>query len=260
MRTPATPYAGWTRNQGYPKFSRAGGALTATDRFYVDYDDFDPDQLEALELLDFMGLIVSGSSAEPDEASHKMFIIVTYSRPSSGGGSSAVEGVPQFTLDDSGTEIPIDKCKNDGSLWFPAYKTCHNYKLAAKAGEDTDPAWWATATDTKIDGGENYRWVKDAGELPGADWTIIKEKKKRIESVVAPAPVVVENTWFGNYNQAIANRKTVGARVTPERTFGVTGQWLVMGSNVAPDGRRWVCVTRYQAAPEWDADYYAAGS
>jgi hypothetical protein len=160
-------------------------------------------------------------------------------------------------MDDSGEEVPIDKKENDGGYMFTAYRMCHNHYLFAHKDEEQDPSWWDDVTTAVVSGYGKYLWAKDADARPSEDWNLVKDPTKKIESVLVPAPVVVATTRFQSYNEAVAKRETVGKRTTPARTFGITGEWLVAGSAVSPDGKRWVCTTRYMNAPKWDTDYYS---
>lgn len=262
-----------TRCQGYPKYSRKDGGLTVTDRFYVQTTEFSSDLLESAEnntLTDGDAeLAVTDVSAEPNESGAMMFINVVYSRASGGGsGSTARDGAVEFTFEDSGQEIPIDKKKNDLTPWFSKYRTKHNFHLVGAKDKtystfqtDIGPDHWNTATDLEFAGAaaekkKLYRWIREMADLPGEDWTLLKNKTKNIEAVASPSPVVVETRKYKSYNTAVGKRKKYGTIQTPERTFGETGQWLVVSSIVYPDGRRWVVQTRYQLAPEWDSDYY----
>lgn len=259
MIKPEIPYSGWTRCNMYPKFSRQEGALTVTDRFFCAESIFDVDDLASLESFTYMGLAVSGSSADVNETEHLIYVTLVYSNTNSDTTSSATEGVSEYTMEDSGQEIPIDMKKKNGSFWFTNYRTKMNYILAAHPNADTStPSFWTDATDTVIDGndGLTFRWCKEPSDMPDG-WRQLKGKTKRIETVLVPAPVVVETTKYRGYTQAVAKQKVVGTKVTPARTFGYNGEWLVMSSNVYSDGRKWVCQTRYQHAEEWDEDFYA---
>lgn len=257
MINPDTPFTTWTRSQGYPKGGRSEGVLSINDKFHCAFDDFDLSQLEELEKLEYEGLKVQNSSFEVNENSELVHITFSYGHVSSASLSTAVDGVSSFTLNDGGQEIPVDARKNNGSLWFSNYKANWNYCLAAKKGVTSSPLWWLTATDTTISESEadSYRWVKDASDVPDG-WYLLCDKRKRVESFLVPSAVVTETTKYSTYNSAVAKQKTVGSKVTPGKTFGYSGQWLVMSSNVYEDGKKWVCQTNYQNAPEWDSDGY----
>ncbi|MFA5321382.1 MAG: hypothetical protein WC373_01805 [Smithella sp.] len=252
---PEIPFSTWTRQPGFSNGSFVDGSFTVQDSFVCSVDNFILENIEeAVNRLSFNNLYVSNVTYRPatDPKNH-VIINLTYSRSSSSGYSTAKDGVPEYSIDDSGIEIPIDAQKNDGSLYFTQYRTCHNYMLAAKTGQTTPP-WWSTATD-RINSDVNFRWIKEPSELPGEDWVILKDKTKRIESVPVPSPVVNEKIWYQSYSQACAKKRIVGAIVTPPKTFGESGEWMVVGSAVDRDGKRWVCHSRFQNAPEWDSDY-----
>ena len=267
MISPDVP-TGYTRSSGYPKGNRAGGINTVIDRFFIASENFDLGSLYEFDNLEYGDLVVNSSSWEANENQARVFVTVNYSEPNSAGVSwSATLGKPEYTLDDSGQEIPIDKRKQDGSLWFPNYQTRHNYILAAKKGIDDPPNFWDGAggvdvsTNLTMSPGdsEDYKWIKDAGELPDG-WYILQDKTKNIEAVLVPSPVVVETTYFKTYTDAVRNIVPTGVVKEPGKTFGKTGQWLVTNSSVDQDGKRWAVVTRYQMAIEWDSDYYAVSS
>ncbi|MCK9326471.1 MAG: hypothetical protein M0P69_13355 [Bacteroidales bacterium] len=260
MILPEVP-VNYTRQSGYPKGSRSGGIDQLNDRFFISAEKFELSDLEMMEdQLAFEGMTVNASNWEVNENRNLVFVNVVYSEPGSAGLSAgATLGKPEYTLDDGGSEIPIDKRKKDGSLWFTNYKTKHNYILAAKSGVSATLSWWASNTDLTISDADskNYKWLKDAGELPDG-WYILKDKTKNIEAVIYPSPIVVATTYFKTYTQAINNVVEVGTVQTPGKTFGKSGQWLVTSCSISQDGRRWVIVTRYQNAPEWDSDYYSS--
>jgi hypothetical protein len=62
MRYPDAPIGAWTRESGYPKFSRADGGLTIVDRFFAPLSAFDHDDMESYEALTFAGMTVKSSS------------------------------------------------------------------------------------------------------------------------------------------------------------------------------------------------------
>jgi len=242
-----------TRAAGYPRGSSESGVQTMVDKFFIAAAAFDLSMLDSLQNLAYGELVVNNLQWEPDQAGQYIYITVQYGTPSSAGLTKAADGVTEYSLDDSGTEIPIDKRKADGSNWFPGYRTCHNHILAAKSGK-TLPTWWNTAINT-ICPFTDYKWLKEPDSLPDG-WVILKDKTKNIESVLWPSPVVVETTPFKSYSRAVANIIPLGTVKTPGKTFNRTGQWLVVNSSVSQDGKRWKVTTRYQLAVEWDNTYY----
>jgi len=263
MQTLPTVPEGFTRTNEYPKFTRTDGATSITDKFFIHFDDFEFEMIEQLEASLYYGdLVVSDISAEPDVAQNMMFVTIKYGSPGSSGLPNATDGQTEWTLDDSGMEVPIDKKKKDGTPYFENYYVRHNYSLAAASAEaagssEVDTLWNNKKTiDLSYENSLKYKWLKDADSLPEG-WTIVKEKTKGIESVLQPSAVVVGTAKYTGYNSAVANRKPIGKKVTPAKTFGITGEWLVVSSSISKDGRRWVVTTRYQNAPEWDSDYYS---
>lgn len=260
MQTLPTVPEGFTRTNEYPKFSRTDGATTITDKFFIHFDDFEYEMIEQLEASLYYGdLVVSDIAAEPDVAQNMMFVTIKYGSPGSSGLPNATDGQTEWTLDDSGMEVPIDKRKANGSLLFPNYRTKHNYKFAAATVEASGSAEvdeiWNDATTTTLDN-PLYRWVKEDDSLPEG-WIVCRDKTKNIEAAMQPSAVVVGTVKYTSYNSAVANRKPIGKKVTPTKTFGITGEWLIVSSSISKDGRRWVVTTRYQNAPEWDSDYYS---
>lgn len=77
---------------------------------------------------------------------------------------------------------------------------------------------------------------------------------------MVPSPVVVEQAWFRSYADASRRTQEVFRTKTPAKTFGYALQWLIVGSDVSPDGRRWQVTTRYQGAEEWDSEIYEAAT
>lgn len=252
MISPSLP-AGYTRESGYPRGQRSDGVDSVVDKMHASAATFTLADLDGMESLVIGALVVNDISWESNPNQQRVFVTIRYGEPTWGGYSPLQSGVEQWTLDDSGQEIPIDKRKADGSLWFTNYKTNHNYKLIAKAGK-TVPAWWATATDTE-NSDEDYRWVKESDSIPEG-WIELEDKTKNIESVINPSPVVVGTTKYKSYSKAVNKKKVVGTKATPDKTFDLTGEFLVVASSVSPDGKRWVVETRYQEAKEWDSDYY----
>jgi hypothetical protein len=258
MIKPDIPYSTWTRCNQYPKGGRNEGSLTVTDRFFCDESIFDVADLVELETLEYEGLRVSSTNFDVNETQHLVYVTLVYSRSNSDGTSYASDGVSEYTMEDSGQEVPIDMRKQDGNLRFSNYKTNMNHILAAKRGVTAAYPNWATANDTEMaeEYANKYRWCKDVSDVLDG-WYSKRKKTKRIESVFVPSPVVVETTRFANYTAACGKHVKVGSKVTPTRDFGYTGEWLVISSNIYADGKKWVCQTRYQNADEWDGDFYS---
>ena len=258
MIKPNTPFSTWTRMQGYPKGSRQEGSLTATDKFYVLEADFDVTDLQNIEGMRFESLYIMNSSFDMADNGEKVYVTVLYGRPTVENKSTAREAVTESTLDDGGTELPIGLRKQNGSLYFPNYKTKWNFILAqANSSSSSTPAWWTTAMDTEVPSNDKseFKWYKDTSSVP-SDWHVVKEATKKVETVLIPSAVVTETTKFRTYNSAVAKRSTTGTKETPRRRFRLSGDWLVVSSNINYDGKHWVCQTRFQNAPEWDADLY----
>jgi len=254
MDKPLTPYSTWVRETGYPRYSYADGQLTAHDKFYVDSTDFLSSQLQTLSSLKFGALWLSSAEAAPDVSGKKVHISVSYT-PASGSGSGRSEsGVPEYTLEDGGQEIPISKRRQNGTPWFTKYKTNWDHHMV---GTDADvPASWATSTDPATTT-EGYRWVREMDSIR-SDEVPVKSKQKNADSVIVPAPVVVETRKYDSYTEAATNPATPGTIETPDRVFGYSGQWLIVSVSVRMEGRRWARTVRYQLAEQWDSDLYSS--
>jgi hypothetical protein len=243
------------RASGYPKGTYIDGQYSVVDRWYAEESQLDSGVIESnIQQLTYLKMSVVKVDWSYNEPGSIAYIDVTYGVPSQSGGSPSQNGRTEWYLDDGGQEIPIDKRKNDGSLLFPGYRTCHNHILLGSAGAAV-PSWWETATTT-VTPDDNYRWVRDIGAASSGE-VVVADKTRNIESVLAPAPVVVGIVKYGQYGTAAGQAKPVGTKQTPAKTFGFTGEWLVVGCSIAKDGRRWAVTTRYQNAAEWDASYYA---
>jgi hypothetical protein len=248
---------GYTQAAGYPRGTRTEGADVLVDKLYKSFTAVSTSDLFTLEKLVFEKLIVNNISWERDSGTNTVYVTITYSNPNQSGVSRNTEE-EEFFLDDSGQEIPIDKLKKDGSLYFANYKTIHNHHLVGIAGS-AEPAWSTTATDTKISAGDSvtYRWIKDVADIREGE-AIIKCKTKNIEAVLKPAPVIVGIMKFNTYTRAVKKMPTTGKLYIPEKTFGYSGDFLAI-SGISNDGKKWVVTTRYIQAEEWDSDYYAQG-
>jgi hypothetical protein len=249
--------SGFTRESGYPRGQRTDGVDIVVDKANVAATNFTLATLDPLENLMLGALVVVDIGWEVNAPRSLVAVTIRYGEPTAGGYTSLKDGIEEWSLDDSGQEIPIDKRKNDGSLWFSNYKTNHNHILAAKDGVTASPAWWSTATDLTDAGSESdYRWIKDVDSLPDG-YYVLEDKTKNIETVIVPSPVVVGTTKYKSYSRAVNKKVASGTVADPAKKFGLSGQFLVVGSSVNQDGRRWVVETRYQQATEWDSDYYA---
>jgi len=255
---PPTLYTTWTRAQHYPKYARRSGQLECTDKFHVLEANFELSHLEAATVQTWEGLYVLDATAEPDEATHKMHITLRYGSPTASGAPPSSDGKPEYYMEDGGQEIPIDKIKKNGTPYFSSYKVNWNYHCVSSASSPSTPGAWSTATNPETSIGAEYRWVKSLDSMR-SDESLVKAKTKNAESVLVPSPVVVEIRRYSSYGAAAGSIIEIGTRVTPDKTFGLSGGWLVVGSSVRQEGRQYVRTTRYQMAEEWDTDLYSAG-
>ena len=247
----------WTIVQGTPVRSATGRESAVV----VKYKAITEPTLAVL--LGLIGSMYDGqsfSSAEcvPNESSAWWIVTVRFANESVSIKHEREDGDPLFTVEDSGQELPVDLKKKAGTPYFPNYLTKWNYHLAGVEGSTT-PSWWTTATDTKTDDDSEFRWVKEPDSMPEG-WVIVEPKTKRIESVMVPSPVVLEQAWFRSYRDASRKTGDLFKRQTPDKVFGYDLEWLVVGCTVQPDGRRWLVEKRYQGAEEWDSDIYEAAT
>ena len=247
--------SGYTRVSGFPKFSRKDGQIQVTDKQYIALPNFSLRDLEDCDRISYQGLFGTASDAEPNPSGTQMLVTISYSRATSGNTSQATSARPEYELDDGGQEIAVDAVDGSGNYILSNYRTNWNHHLAGAPGASI-PAWWATAT-TVISPDPLYRWTKEIDGIKDGE-IILKSKTMAVETYTAPAPVVVEKRRYTSYSSAIRNVPRPGQTRTPGRTFGYSGQWLVVSAPMRPDGRRWEAVIRYQLSEKWDSRIYAA--
>jgi len=243
----------WTIMQGYPVRAIAGREGSVIVKYKATTE---PTLAVFVSLIgsSYDGQRFVSAESVPNESSTWWIVTVRFANEVVSSSTELEDGDPLFTVEDSGMEIPVDLRKQDESAYFSNYKTKWNYHLAGLEGSDT-PDWWTDATDTKTDDDSEYRWVKEPDSMPQG-WVIVEPKTKRLEAVMVPSPVVVEQAWYRSYRDASAQTGDIFKRQTPEKTFGYDLEWLVVGCTVSPDGRRWLVEKRYQGADEWDSDIY----
>jgi len=244
----------WEMQQNYP-VKRVSGREGSVVAKYKTTKQPTIETLTGLIGASIDGIPFAGAESAPSEGGAWWLVTVTFQDQASTVRPIADDGDPVFTVEDSGQELPIDLLKNDGTPYFAGYRTKWNYHLAGPEGAEL-PSWWIEATDTTTDDDSGYRWIKEPDSLPDG-WVIIQAKTKRLESVMVPGPVILEQRWYRNYRDASRQTKDIFTILTPAKTFDYSDlEWLVVGCTVSPDGRRWVVEKRYQGADEWDADIY----
>lgn len=156
-------------------------------------------------------------------------------------------------------QLPLQKCPN--------YKANWDNWLGA-LGTEVVPYWWETASSTIIPSADSktYKWVKEKSELPteavsGNYWEIIKNPQKPgVEYYDYSVFVVTETAKYGSASSAgSAVSKNINKIVSPENTFGLSGEWKMDEANVVYNGQDWVATNVYTRAADssgWDHDLY----
>ncbi len=285
MQIPPKPFSWWKRQTGYPIFSRDDGGLSIQESFYANTENVSQQDLASLELISYTDegeniLYPSRIVATPNENQGIFFINFSYTRPNgASGGSTAQDGQPEYTLEDSGQQIPIDRRDNLGQYFFTGYRAKWDHHLVVPIDYDPDPAdailhedHWETAQDITLAFPNNdertIRWVKEQDSInPEIEFVFRKATKSAVETYLAPSPVVVETVKYRSYATAAARKAklgvippTSGPFKRPKKDFNILaesgGRFLVVSSTVTFDGKRWAVTTRYQWAPGWDTDLY----
>ena len=166
-------------------------------------------------------------------------------------------GPREHSLDVTVMSVPLER--------HPDYRTNWNYCLAAK-GTDTIPAWWATATDPVLAASQrsSYRWVKtpNAVSALGEAWHLLKMPTLNSESWLMPSYTITEFSRHCTLRDASwAAAARAGKICDPELgDFNVEVEnWLNLGGQIYPDGRRYVAKVIYKASPDpegWNETLY----
>ena len=255
--------SGWTRHQGFPKITGNEDGATLTDEFYADYNLtdifgklpdngslYDPENISP----ELVALRLNTYSIVPTATKNNAIITLTYQPSTSSIGIE--EGIADYFMENTGLEKALETATNP--FQPTSYLTRWNYHLCKLDGTaESKPASWDSATNTKLSETE-WKWVKEASELPD-DWVIVEAKTKQgIESYIYPAPVVQERKFYGSKKSASTAAAQVGKRVTPGETFGFTGgEWLIVSASIQKDGRKYLVERSFQYADDWDSDLYA---
>jgi len=256
--------SGWVRTTGYPQFRKGNmGGYSVIEKFYVAWDVraviaaspetgsvYDPSS----DLPQLYGLRLQEISFSPTPNRTHAFVTLTFGPTTGGGGGGGggniADGDVEYVLDNGTFERPLET--------KTGYLTRWNYRLAAKAGVNSTPGWWSTATDTTLTDAfaVDYAWVKDD---PPSEWKILEEKTKPgQEAYYVPTPVVNARIWYTDKEAANAIASDVGTRVAPADVFGIVGgEWLVTSARLNPDGKRWLVEKTYTWALSWDHDLYS---
>ena len=166
-------------------------------------------------------------------------------------------GPKEHILDVTVMAVPLER--------HPNYRTNWNYCLAAK-GTDDVPDWWATATDPILTSVQraNYRWVKTPQSVVslGEAWHLLKMPVMNGETWLMPSYTITEFSRHCTLRDASwAAAACAGKICTPALgDFGVSvPNWLNLGGQIHPDGRRYVAKVIYKASPDpagWDDTLY----
>ena len=166
-------------------------------------------------------------------------------------------GPKEHMLDVTVMSVPLERHSD--------YRTNWNYCLAAK-GTDTVPAWWPTATDPVLTAEQrtNYRWVKTPQAVVslGESWHLLKMPVMNSETWLMPSYTITEYSRHSSLRDASwATAACAGKIGTPALgDFGVgAANWLNLGGQIHPDGRRYVAKVIYKASPDpagWSSILY----
>ena len=166
-------------------------------------------------------------------------------------------GPKEHSLDVTVMSVPLER--------HPDYRTNWNYCLAAKETDET-PAWWSTATDPVLNEQQraNYRWVKtpNAVSALGQTWHLLKMPTMNSETWLMPSYTITEySRHCGLRDASWAAAARAGKICEPALgDFGVSVvNWLNLGGQIYPDGRRYVAKVIYKASPDpagWSTTLY----
>lgn len=146
------------------------------------------------------------------------------------------------------------------------YETRWNYILASK-GNLPEPTWWSTATNLDIPAADaqNYKWYKEAGEIPSDGvWKMCKGKTMPgVECWTKPIYELQEMSKHNSQTQAgWAISSKSGKIADPiNGDFGIKkllgGNWLCEGGSISYDGKHWIATCTYAHSPDgWDTRLY----
>jgi len=162
---------------------------------------------------------------------------------------------PQYFRTKAQDDIPVERLKG--------YYTCWNYCLAADSETDTIPSWAADRTTTSLSKieGEHYQWVKDSSQLKEGWHIILPASMPGLDAKLNFRAVVREIVWCLTASAAgeyCCDKVTLGA--TPDEKYGISGgTWLMLPSEVSPDGSLWRIETEYWHSPAgWKSLIYNA--
>lgn len=174
-------------------------------------------------------------------------------------------GVFSATLDASMISNPLEA--------HPNYRTNWNYFLAARdwVPGTALPSFWSTATSPVLTGtsAQNYRWMKDASELPigpdaeGHIWTLIMKRTKAADQYDVAMYTQTETAKFATFPLACA---AIAAKInkiasSPGVANGLTGgNWKCDRATVRYS-RAWLASLTWTMSYDtsgWDTDFYDA--
>ncbi len=166
-------------------------------------------------------------------------------------------GPKEHTLDVTVIAVPLER--------HPDYRTNWNYCLAAK-GTDETPAWWATATDPILTTAQHasYRWVKSPQSVSslGESWHLLKMPVMNCETWLMPSYTITEFSRHCTMRDASWAAAACAGKICEPALgdFGVGAtNWLNLGGQIHPDGRRYIAKVVYKASPApagWNSTLY----
>lgn len=182
-----------------------------------------------------------------------MFAQQPETRSSGGAGGTHEDGDTEYNFVAASTEKALEQ--------HPNYRTSWNYELLAIDGTTTSPAWWLTATDTKIpaDDRATYQWVKPGTRVDG--WFVLfgvyhEEAPSTVDfrgvETFADDAVSLSVTEYyrkreGAVNQLLANNHLKSPPWSgPYDSAAI--KWRISSSTVQKAGKYWACVTLYEYA------------
>ena len=166
-------------------------------------------------------------------------------------------GPKEHLLDVTVMAVPLER--------HPDYRTNWNYCLAAK-GTDDIPAWWTTATTPVLTAAQrtSYRWVKSPQAVSslGESWHLLKMPVMDSETWLMPSYTITEYSRHCSLRDASWAAAACAGKICQPTLgdFGVSvTNWLNLGGQIHPDGRRYIAKVIYKGAPDpagWNSSLY----
>ena len=168
------------------------------------------------------------------------------------GMDAIKEGKNQPSLRTSLIEKPLNSHVN--------YYVCWDHYLECKEADKavTLPSGWDTAKlkDPMV-GNTQFRWKHKSESVANGYVQRTAVKKPELETYLYPSAEISEKYYYRRAKDAETKVRSTGRKDTPSKTFGITAEWLNLGSELSQEGKYWVCSVAYSGAVEWDDDVYA---